>query len=1265
MLSDGDVGKMFTVSPSVCQGGRLDARMVGELFAHVESSVRVVEAIFRPFVFKPRLAHTQKVGANTPSIVAPIIAFVKVSRDGFIFPVGKTFIGRNILNPLDKGSVVVGELSDLDDFLTRNSGQAFEPFYLSENTELHSFQAQKFKDGWVQFLNYCSKMFAAVAASWNESSEFVQVDFGYVQKVDEKSGMAQNILNLYDDIVLTSPSVPLFEKLTNDYSSATFPCESNNSSFTKRLGHSSDMNPLSDEQRASLAHALEMGHGDILAVNGPPGTGKTTLLLSVIASIWVNAARENKFPPVIVAASTNNQAVTNIIDAFGKDFSVGTGALAGRWLPDISSYGAYFPSKAKEAEAMEKYQTEDFFDRIECDEYFHFARGFYAERVMDAFPDIDCADLACVRAGVDRLRSYIEAEVDLLEKIDGAYWLAHQLQRDLKQECGDDALEYISSQESHVKNFSVSLGEYKSVHDQAAKRLSFVSDAISDLESEVCSVGNERDGLRNLLSFSDSDLPILENKLTNLSALKFIWTKYLINESSILSMFDWIWVVRRKRKQKAQLFLLGFDSEFPVSLVSASVDNVGSLLETMSERVRNEISAFKLTVISAKEKLASLVSRLEKLRGSQLALLNEKKLHRMSVDDASKQIHECELAVELFAENVWRAQELKAAKDEAMSRLFLLLNESLGFDSESVVTFVEIDKRADTLIRFKIFRLATHYWEGRWLLDASRMISNKNARTGKNLNYAKELMRWRMMITPCIVGTFHRLPSIMKLWERDGKDKYMYDFADLLIADEAGQILPEVAGASFSLAKRALVIGDVKQSPPIWAMTAAIDIGNLIGAELINGLDGGQYDVIAVSGRTAAGGSLMLMAQGASRFHFNPELERGMYLYEHRRCHDEIIEYCNLLSYKGQLKPKRGSKPVESMALGDDSRALPALGYFNVDGFCENGGSGSKVNRFEASVIAQWVADYREALEAKYDRDIAQIVGVITPFKPQHQELVLALRQRGIKVDGSESGMTVGTVHALQGSERPIVIFSPTYSKHLSDKFIDSNSSIMNVAVSRAKDSFLVFGDIELLGQNGKNSASGLLYSLLTRDSNNELVYGVKKFRSDLADPKGRSYLLQDWREHDEFLTNILTRDGVCSITIVSPWFFYDKAVKFKSEFEKARDSGKKVTIYTDRFKNNNTDAPRHFGNIFSEKDEMSKLGVNLVITDRIHSKLLICDENIFCNGSYNWFSASRNDKWSSFETSMVNEGNVMAENILHVKDLLNRQKTSRSYAGM
>ncbi|SUH40029.1 superfamily I DNA helicase [Salmonella enterica subsp. enterica] len=76
----------------------------------------------------------------------------------------------------------------------------------------------------------------------------------------------------------------------------------------------------------------------------------------------------------------------------------------------------------------------------------------------------------------------------------------------------------------------------------------------------------------------------------------------------------------------------------------------------------------------------------------------------------------------------------------------------------------------------------------------------------------------------------------MNIKDNVNSRKVIYnDFADLLIVDEAGQVLPEVAAASFALAKKALVIGDTEQIPPIWSITPAIDIGNMLAEKILSG----------------------------------------------------------------------------------------------------------------------------------------------------------------------------------------------------------------------------------------------------------------------------------------------------------------------------------------------------------------------------------------------------------------------------------------------
>lgn len=61
----------------------------------------------------------------------------------------------------------------------------------------------------------------------------------------------------------------------------------------------------------------------------------------------------------------------------------------------------------------------------------------------------------------------------------------------------------------------------------------------------------------------------------------------------------------------------------------------------------------------------------------------------------------------------------------------------------------------------------------------------------------------------------------------------------------------------------------------------------------------------------------------------------------------------------------------------------------------------------------------------------------------------------------------VGTVHAFQGAESFVVIYSTVYQSD--PYFIVNSKELMNVAVSRAKEHFFVFGNKKCMeGSNNK-----------------------------------------------------------------------------------------------------------------------------------------------------------------------------------------------------
>lgn len=110
---------------------------------------------------------------------------------------------------------------------------------------------------------------------------------------------------------------------------------------------------LDNSQRLVLERLSRCQQGDILAVNGPPGSGKTAMLKAVIANQWVRAAWQKEPCPITVAVGSTNQSVTNVIGAFPKvlyqEDTPPPQALLHyqRWLPNnyIRNYGTYFPSQ--------------------------------------------------------------------------------------------------------------------------------------------------------------------------------------------------------------------------------------------------------------------------------------------------------------------------------------------------------------------------------------------------------------------------------------------------------------------------------------------------------------------------------------------------------------------------------------------------------------------------------------------------------------------------------------------------------------------------------------------------------------------------------------------------------------------------------------------------------------------------------------------------------------------------------------------------------
>ena len=811
---------------------------------------------------------------------------------------------------------------------------------------------------WNEYWDYINEVFYAITfknlAYYRADRYYTKFQLTYFA-VSSKISTAKSIVFLYDNLLQNEEQLPLLSKIINPTQVQKRDAITDNDFLRYNhlhLGQMSDYFPLSVTQRKTLLSYLSAEESSVTAVNGPPGTGKTTLLQSLVATELVKSAIIGEEAPLILACSNNNQAVTNIIDSFINSKS-SLGELSERWIPDFKGYATYLPSNGKN----EKY-----------------------------LGDIN----------------YLKGN---LFKHEGTL-------------CDLENPEYLNEAEYYF------LSHFNAYFEN---QLESIEDAIEHIQDEIVVI---EELLIDSVTFPNNYL----------KSIKFI-NKYLINETdyidrdhlNITKINEWRTILNSLKAAFKKPEYLSLVNQYFTS-------NSGSTSES-----NDCIFKTKESILDDKTKIHELIKEL--IKNLTVALQSNLKLK----DWRQK------VAIESFPilkeERLWESEFEKLETKNFTPRFY----------------YDEID----VSLRHKAFLLATHYWEGRWILATKEALEEN---TEKGTGEQAIMLKWkrRAMLTPCFVSTFYTAPSHFLYSQFQGENENgkpifqyfpLYNFIDLLIIDEAGQVTPEVSIPVFSIAKKAFVIGDLKQIEPIWTIPSRIDRGNLSSLNIIQNEQ--EIPYLEESGFLASNGCIMKMAQNSCEFEtpIDDKKEQGLILLEHRRCNDEIINFCNELAYDGILKPMKGKAKKD--------QAFPSMMAYHIEGFSERKYN-SRQNLQEVKAIITWLQQNKEKIQDTYEVDnIEEVLGIITPFASQKGELSKALIDAGYKVND----IKLGTVHALQGAERDIILFSSVYTANDEGTMFfekDNKPNMLNVSVSRAKDSFILFGDTRIFDET-QDTPSGVL----------------------------------------------------------------------------------------------------------------------------------------------------------------------------------------------
>lgn len=185
-------------------------------------------------------------------------------------------------------------------------------------------------------------------------------------------------------------------------------------------------------------------------------------------------------------------------------------------------------------------------------------------------------------------------------------------------------------------------------------------------------------------------------------------------------------------------------------------------------------------------------------------------------------------------------------------------------------------------------------------------------------------------------------------------------------------------------------------------------------------------------------------------------VSREILLSHHYRCHKQIIQFNNKKYYNGKLKICSQSKIENPLVFVDIPHNTT---YYK------------NTAPYEVEEIVRYASLHKD-----------KSIGVITPFASQKELINEKLIESGIE------NITCGTVHAFQGDEKDVVLFSLALTDKTSQGtygWLKNNKELINVAVSRAKEQLIILSSNKELQRLHGTSSDDDLYELVQYVQNN------------------------------------------------------------------------------------------------------------------------------------------------------------------------------------
>lgn len=806
-------------------------------------------------------------------------------------------------------------------------------------------------------------------------------------------------------------SVPLIERLLPDaYPNSCWPAE-------RHLGL------VHSQQLAvnAILSTLADGQG-LLGINGPPGTGKTTLLRDLIAAIVTSRAdalaglrrasdgfasngREEandggkpqacfKLNPAlygfeIVVASSNNGAVENVtLELPQRD------KIDESWLPEAEYFAELGElTSGKSAWGLisgalgSKARRKKF---VDC--YFYGQRPFGGKDKADSEaeddPDVESDE---------EIDNTINAQSSALEQSDGG----NDDQDDVlpeKEEGPQGFMGWLNvnaeinrarTSEQRQALWQQAVADYEAIKAEERKVCGHVI-RIRELIQSICRARKKIGDKSETLAACEQELADVVAKLAHLDAEE--------SGPANLALKQCLDALKQHQARKpgfwAKLFSL-WGAQRNWNTTQELLEGEHALASAEFARITRIIKQLDISRDRLEKQAAEVRRALAQLRGQEKALTRD----AAGLARASQADH---LVAWLRGDTIGRGDAIELAEPWRIE----------GWRQARARLFIQALKLHRTFFELEASRMRSNLFLINCLLTGSRFQD-------VSCDAIRSAWASLFMVVPVLSSTF---ASFARSFGSLGASEIGW-----LLVDEAGQAPPQAAVGALWRSRRALLVGDPLQLEPIVTVSDAVlehmRTRYRVDAHWLPNRQSAQKlaDEATPWGRMAgpAGSKTWV----------------GLPLAVHRRCDRPMHGIANRIAYDGTMVYGTIAPSPEK-----ETRASLSTGWIHASGASQG----------------NWVPAEGEALKEllallSLDGVEAKDISVITPFTDVRDNLKRILGNK----------MVFGTIHTMQGKEAPVVIMvlGGNTAGSGARNWAVSEPNLLNVAATRAKRRFYVIGD--------------------------------------------------------------------------------------------------------------------------------------------------------------------------------------------------------------